>query len=269
MATPLRPGQLTVIALAGTTAVLMVVIAWETGWGEGLHARLPVKSLPAGAPVEPKLLPQLVASAPEQAWPETAARPIFVPGRRPAPTLIPPSAMRKGQFILQGTTVVGPLSIAMLKEISTGKLHRLEKGREIFGMTLAEVARDQVTLRSGDDSETLLLMVSKAAGGPAAPQQAFVQTGPFTSSAPVPGNPAQSAASPAPQQGAPGVPGPGVPGPGGGPQPTAMAPPVPSGSAPASTMAGPAPVATPESVATTPEEILARRRAARRSQQTN
>lgn len=268
MAAPLRPGQLTLISLAAAAAVLLVVIAWETGWGEGLHARLPAKPLPAAAPVEPKLLPQLVASAPEQAWPETATRPIFVPGRRPAPALNAPSAMRKGQFILQGTTIVGPLSIAMLKETSTGKLYRLEKGRELQGMTLAEVAPDRVTLRTGEDSETLLLMVTKAAAAAPGAPPPFVQSGPFTSPVPESVQPPRTAAMPAATSGTQGP-----VGASGGPQAATL--PRPSAAAaaaaglPAGMPTGAPPAASTDSSAMTPEEILARRRAARRSQQTN
>jgi hypothetical protein len=242
------------------------VIAWETGWGAGLHSRLPVGALPAAASVEPKLLPQLVASAPEQTWPETVARPIFVPGRRPAPTLVAVSAMRKGQFILQGTTVVGPLSIAMLKEIATGKVYRMEKGRDILGMTVAEVAPDRVTLRSGDDSEVVVLMVARGTGAPAAaaaPQSAM-PSGPFVSEvSSAPGSPLQAAAVPPPsQRGTPGA-----AAPAGSAQIGSAAVPVPSGGpVPGGLPAIPPPVATQESAASTPEEILARRRAARRAQ---
>lgn len=266
MAAPLRPGQLPVIALAATVAVLVVVIAWQTGWGDGLHARLPVKTLAAAAPVETKLLPQLVVTAPEQAWPEIAARPIFVPGRRPAPMLNSPTAMRKGQFILQGTTIVGPLSIAMLRETATGRLHRVEKGKELLGMTMAEIAADRVTLRSGDDSETLLLMVTKAATVAAA-QQPFVQAGPFTpaaTAAPAPGTPPRTAAMPASLPGAQAAPAAMR-----GPQGTAIALPGAPGSLPSGIPGIVPQAATPESSAMTPEDILARRRAARRSQQTN
>jgi hypothetical protein len=268
MAAPLRPGQLTLISLAATAAVLLVVIAWETGWGEGLHARLPTRSLPAAAPVGPKLLPQLVASAPEQAWPETATRPIFVPGRRPAPALNAPNAMRKGQFILQGTTIVGPLSIAMLKETSTGRLYRLEKGRDLQGMTLAEVAPDRVTLRAGEDSETLLLMVTKAAAAAPGAPAPFVQSGPFTPSAPAAAPPPLTAAMPAAASGPQGP-----VGASGVPQASTITRPVAAGAAaaglPPGMPTGAPPAASTDSSAMTPEEILARRRAARRSQQTN
>jgi hypothetical protein len=277
MAAPLRPGQLTVIAMAAAVAILLVVIAAETGWGEGLHARLPVRILPAAAPVEAKLLPQLVASAPEQAWPETAARPLFVPGRRPAPPVVATTAMRKGQFILQGTTIVGPMSIAMLKEVSTGKMYRVERGRELLGMTLAEIAADRVTLRSGDDSETLVLVVARAGAatqGAQAAQAPFVQAGPFSSPAQAPGTsamPVPPANVPLPgSRAATGVPQPAtVNVPGSGAQPAANSGSGATGTGPQGVPAGPPITATTDSSPTTPEEIIARRRAARQIQRTN
>jgi hypothetical protein len=259
MAAPLRPGQLSVIALAATAAVLAVVIAAETGWGEGLRARLPVKAMPAAAPIEPKLLPQLAATSPEQAWPETAARPIFVPGRRPAPTANAPTAMRKGLFILQGTTIVGPLSIAMFKEIASGKFFRVEKGKELQGMTLAEVAPDRATLKMGDDAETLMLVVTRAQPGAKPVEQAgpFKSEAPAAAPAPAPATTAP-AAPPAPAARAAGAPQPAAPAAAPGPVPVAP------GSAPPPTAGQPN--ITPDM---SPEEMLARRRAARRAQQAN
>ncbi len=262
MATRLAPGQVGVIALSAIVAVLAVVILWETQWGASLHEPLPQKPLAAPAAVEPKLLPVLVASAPEQAWPETGARPLFVPGRRPAPALNAPAAMRKGQFILQGTTIVGPLSIAMFKEVSSGKVFRIEKGKELLGMTLAEVGPASAKLQSGDDFETLQLLVTKAPPAPQAAAQPAAQAGPFASSAPGPGPvPAVMPVPPTAAAGGPPVPMP----PTGRPVGMPAAPGAPGGAA--STAPPPTagqPNITPDM---TPEEMLARRRAARRAQQ--
>jgi len=260
MATRLAPGQVGVIALSAVVAILAVVILWETQWGASLHEPLPLKPLAAPAAVEPKLLPVLVASAPEQAWPETGARPLFVPGRRPAPPLNAPAAMRKGQFILQGTTIVGPLSIAMFKEVSSGKVFRVEKGKELLGMMLAEVGPGSAKLQVGDDSETLQLTVTKGQPAPPAAAQAAAQAGPFPSSAPGPG-PVPMPVPPAATAGGPPVPTPST----GRPVGMPAAPGAPGGAA--STAPPPTagqPNITPDM---TPEEMLARRRAARRAQQ--
>jgi general secretion pathway protein N len=173
-------------------AVLVGVLAIEhyfgrTAIGEG--ARSPAKV------VEAKLLPPFGLPPGHEAGAETTSRPLFVPARRPAPPAASsgPSSIKRGQFVLQGTTILGALRIAMLKEVGSGAVHRVEKGSEILGMTLAEVAPDQVILRAGDDSETLPLVVAKTAGSPAATQQ-----GPFGPSAQAPVPAGMQPAAPVP-----------------------------------------------------------------------
>jgi hypothetical protein len=141
----------------------------------------------------------------------------------------------------------------MLKETGSGTLHRVEKGTEILGMTLAEVAPEQVVLRAGDESEAIPLVVAKGAGSPAA----AAQVGPF-------GGPASPA--PAPGTGQPGQPGqpeqPGQPGQV-APSPMVLTPTLPAGAqAP-----GTAPAAAPGPATTPASELILRRRAARAQQQ--
>lgn len=209
---------------------------------------------------EARLLPAFRLQQNTQAGAQTVERPLFVPGRRPAPVAVGagPGTMKKGQLVLQGTTLVGALSIALLKDVTTGTVHRVEKGGEVLGMTLAEISAEQVVLRAGDDTETLALLVNKGVGN----ATAAVEKGPFGSStispAPPPaGGPVSAAGIPAPAAaGAPGMVG-GVPGAALGAR---MAP---------GGMAVMPPVASPGSAAMTPEEIIARRRAVRRPQPQN
>jgi hypothetical protein len=242
-----------VAALALLAVILAAVLAVEVGTG---GPKVPAAASRRAVPAEAKLLPPMVAAAPEQAYPETAARPIFSPTRRPAPVAVaaPQPTIQRNQFVLLGVTMAGDTRIAMLRERSNGKLHRVEKGREINGMKVAEIEREAVTLAAGAENETLTLTVQKAGATPgAAPAAAAVSGGPFLPQAPPPA----AAPAPAPNSGAAAR--------GGAPAPSA-----PQAFAPAPGAARPAgspnatPVAQPPM---TPEELLERRRA-RRAQQT-
>ncbi len=244
-------------SLAALAAVLLVVIGVETGFGSGLRIPIPATASKKASAFEAKLLPSLAASEAEQLYPETAARPLFTPTRRPAPEAVAPSTFQPGQFVLQGVIVVGDNRIALLREKSSGRIHRAERGREISGVKVAEIDREAVTLTQGTGREVLQLQVQKAGG--AAPAAAAAPAGPFGAppgaSFPGQGGPV---IQPLPGANAPAVANPNPGAPAGTPNP--MAPNIPQ----ANPLAVP-PQAT-QSSPMTPEELLARRRA-RRGQQ--
>lgn len=223
-----------------TSLVLVGVLVFELEFGRSTAGEGPRG--PARV-AEARLLPAFRLTPETLAGAQTLQRPLFVPGRRPAPAGDGGSSgvIKKGQLVLQGTTLDGALSIAMLKEISTGMVHRVEKGGDILGMTLAEVSAEQVVLKAGDDSETLPLLVATGTGNAAA----AIERGPFGS----PGGPAPVASPPA----------------GAAVQtlPGALTAPGPArGAEPRAAPVNPR-VASPGSAAMTPEEIIARRREAR------
>jgi len=261
-----------VAALAGAALLLLVALALE--W----HFARPALDLGAArraSAADAKLLPAMAPVAPEQAYPETAARPLFTPTRRPAPEAAAQqqAAFQPGQFALLGVIMVGDNRVAMLREKSTGRIHRLSRGGEVNGIKLAGIERDSVTLAAGGQQERVPLLVQKAGapgatpGGPGIPggvaAQATLQ-GPFGGAA-APGGHAPTAPSP----GFP-VPNfnPGVPVPPGAQAavPQHVQPPAPAGSPPTIAFPGatPAPAAAPDpNAGLSPEEILARRRARR------
>ena len=255
-------------ALAALTVALLVVVGVQTGWGSRFRPAVPTPAAKAPPPVEAKVLPTVVATAPEQAYPETVSRPLFTPTRRPAPTapVVAAPTIPRGMFTLLGVTIAGNTRIAMLREKSTGKVHRVEAGREINGAKVASIEADRIQLRLGEENEEVVMTVQKAAGGAAATPAAVASaSGPF---------PAASAGQP------PGTP-PGLGGPGtqaGGRTPGPVPGSVPgaaaqaAGPAPGAPQPGPiapsgaqAPSATTSPM--TPEELLARRRARRAQQQ--
>ena len=263
-------------ALAGAAVLLAVALALEIAF---VRPTVDAGGGRKAAPAEAKLLPPLAAFAPEQAYPETATRPLFTPTRRPAPepAAQQQAAFQPGQYVLLGVTMAGDNRIAMLREKSTGRIYRIARGGEINGIKLAAIERDTVTLAMGGQQEQLPLVVQKAGapgapgahaatpGGPGHPNPNATLQGPFGAGAASPATPARPGAPvplpsgftgvPAAQGGAPGaVP---VPAP-----PQGMAPTV------AFPGAAPVPSATPNpstdpNAGLSPEEILARRRARR------
>jgi hypothetical protein len=256
------------IVLAVLASVLAVALALEVAFtGRESAERQAKRTVPA----EAKLLPPVAQVVPEQAYPETAARPLFVPARRPAPEVATAAApaFQRGQFTLQGVIVVGGSRTALLREKANGRIHRLETGRDVNGVKLLEIAQTAVTIGMGDEREVLPLSVQR--GTPpagqavaAAPPPGFAGAGPFApptaASAfpqPVPGQPGGPPRLP---QGAQSLTAGSVPFP---PAPPGM----PVNPAATANVAPPAGAANPANAAPmSPEELLARRRA-RRAQQ--
>lgn len=149
------------ILLVLAALALMAVIGNEIGWGQRISLQ-PPKSKPQQskvvlAPLRPEFgLPPL-----EQTYTEVLARPLFVPGRRPPPPpppVVPPKpAMRKGQFMLVGVILTKDKNVALLREIATGKVSRVERGKEINGILVASMEKERVVLKQWDDQEELVL----------------------------------------------------------------------------------------------------------------
>ena len=259
-------------ALAVLAAILVVVLGLEFASGAKLSESLAARGAPPAAPVTAKLLPAVAAVNPDQEYAETGNRPLFIPTRRPAPSAVTPAAvptMAKGQFTLTGVTIVGPLKIALLREKSSGRVIRVEEGKEVNGITVAQVDAEQVKLTQGGDQELVPMLVTKGTAQPAAPVAAAPSAGPFapaaTAAAPgAPGpNPNARPGPPPPPAAQPVQPNPFVnPNSLFGPRPATPAP-APGAPVPDPTTATPP---TSQAAPLTPEELLARRRA-RRNQQ--
>src|SRR5687768_5694158 len=185
-------------ATAALAVALLVVIGFETKWGTRVRPAAPTAASKAAAPVDARVLPTVAATVAEQAYPESVTRPLFVPSRRPAPTAPPVAVatMPKGTLTLQGVTIAGNTRIAMLREKQSGRIHRVEQGKVVNGMSVAQVDADRVVLRMGEESETVPMLVSKAGGQPGTtappPPPVAAAGGPFAPvPAPAPGAPGQ------------------------------------------------------------------------------
>ena len=252
--------------LAAICVLLAIVIGVEAGFGATLReAMRPASGKPA-LPTDAKLLPPLVATAEDQAYPETVARPLFTPTRRPAPVVAAagPSTIQRGQFVLAGVIAVGDMRTAMLREKSTGRIVRLERGKEVNGMKVTDIQKEQVTLAQGGEEEVLTLVVAKGAAAPAAAPGA--PQGPFAGVGAQPPGPPPGTPPPQPSQPVPF--GATVNSPSAPPLPGVTAPTPPPGAAMGT---NPAARGMPDASATplSPEELLARRRARRTQQNQN
>jgi len=196
-------------ALARSLAIWIVpfvlaiaAIGIETDWGRSLARDTPVPAAATPQPVEVALLPEYRIDGGIDARRETVDRVLFNPTRRPAPPASQAagagSAIKRGQYTLTGTTVVGNVATAFLREVNGGKSRSVHQGDKLNdGLVVAEVKPDLVRLRQGDDVEELSLKIatgpkSTVQVAPAAPAIAGVQPG-----VPAPGalvNPAGAAA---------------------------------------------------------------------------
>jgi len=180
--------------------IAVAAIGIETDWGRSLNRDTP---MPAAAPPQPvavALLPEYRIEGGIDARRETVDRVLFNPTRRPAPPASQAaggaSAIKRGQYTLTGTTVVGNVATAFLREVNGGKSRSVHQGDKLSdGMVVAEVQPDRVRLKQGDDVEELSLKI--ATGPKTTVQAAPVQVTGAQPGVPAPGavvNPAAAAA---------------------------------------------------------------------------
>jgi hypothetical protein len=159
-------------------AVAVAFLGWETDWGRALAPVPEPAEAVTPKPVPVSVLPDFTIAGGLVARPETVARTLFNPTRRPAPPVVaeaPRPTMKRGQFTLTGTLIVDGKSTAFLREVAGGKARRVLQGESINGLVVAEVKPDRVRLTMAGESEDLILKVqanpkpTTVAAAPAAP----------------------------------------------------------------------------------------------------
>lgn len=153
------------------TAGLAAGIGLETDWGRQLE--WPVTQTTGTSPVfaKPVLAEPFQLGGSDQ-FADITSRPLFIVTRQPAP--VAPTAdskpsMKKDQFTLLGTTIVGGDKFAFLLEKAGNKSRVVGEGKDINGITVREIAADRVVLSQHDDTEVLLLKMNKPVPGAPAP----------------------------------------------------------------------------------------------------
>lgn len=192
MKLPFETRYLKALAYFVPALLLAFTIGTEIEWGSRVSLPLPQPKpqtpRSAPAPLQPEFsLPPL-----EQNYTDMLLQPLFVPTRRPSPPaqIEPPKpAMRKGQFTLAGSILTDKKNVALLREIATNKMLRVEQGREINGIQLEKVGKRTVTLKQGDDREELIMKIQPM-------QKPQPQQMPNPAPASMPSAPAQSSSAP-------------------------------------------------------------------------
>jgi hypothetical protein len=167
--------RLALLAWAVANVALGLLIGVELGWGKKLVQPMPVPVVPPAVPVEIELPPDYRLPALEKAYAGTLERSLFVPTRRkapPPPTVVP--TMQKGQFQLLGTTITDEFRIAIVREVSSGKVRQVYQGFTINGLQLDLVEPERIVFSQYDDREEIRLKI-QASPKPAAASQAASQ----------------------------------------------------------------------------------------------
>jgi hypothetical protein len=146
-------------------AIAVAAIGIETDWGRSLNRDTPAPTAVTPQPVAVALLPEYRIDGGTEARRETVDRVLFNPTRRPAPPANQAagaaSTMKRGQYTLTGTTVVGNVATAFLREVNGGKSRSVHQGDKLGdGLLVAEVKPDRVRLKQGDDVEELSLKIA-------------------------------------------------------------------------------------------------------------
>lgn len=218
MKLPFEPRHFTTILWLALILLLTWTIGTELGWGNRVNMSLPQPKPQKIRPAVMPLQPEFALLSLDKSYTEILARPLFSPTRRPLPPKIvsrqsspssrpPPSSappipvpveppkptMRKGQFILDGIIITKDKNIALLREVATRKMVRVELGQEINGMLIEKLDRDKITFKQGDEHEEVVLKIKTVSrptgthGKPGVPAQFAAPA------ANVPGSPANAA----------------------------------------------------------------------------
>lgn len=206
------PRLLMVIFCAGAAASL-VAIGIETDWGRRIKGEHGLPAFPPASAPTTAMVPAYSLPGLDAGFPESASRPLFMPTRRPVPSAAPAPVMKRGQFVLVGTSRTKAFGdSAMLRETATGKTHVVKAGETIQDMTVKSVGPDRVVLAAGDESEEIIMRAASS------PKQAPIAVGgPGPLGSPAAPRPAASGPGPGPAPANPGTnvrPSPAGPGPG-------------------------------------------------------
>ncbi|CAG9931370.1 hypothetical protein [Candidatus Nitrotoga arctica] len=199
MKLPFEPRHFTTLLLLALILFLTGTIGTELGWGKRVNLPVPP---PKPQKIRPAVLPlqsEFALRSLDKSYTEILARPLFVSSRRPLPpkfvpgqrsassastrrslSLSPPPSlplvpvvieppkptMRKGQFILDGIIITKDKNIALLREVASRKMVRVELGQEINGMQVEKLERDKITFKQGDEHEEIILKIKTVPGPP-------------------------------------------------------------------------------------------------------
>lgn len=219
MKLPFEPRHFTTIILLALILLLTGTIGTELGWGNRVNLLMPPPKPQKVRTAVLTLQPEFALRSLDKSYTEILARPLFVSSRHPLPPKFVPSqrsassastrrppplpspplvpvaieppkpTMRKGQFILDGIIITKDKNIALLREVATRKMVRVELGQEINGMQVEKLDRDKITFKQGDESEEVILKIKTASGPSGKPGSPRAPAQLAAPAAPLPGAP--------------------------------------------------------------------------------
>jgi hypothetical protein len=163
------PGIISTIIVVGIVLCLLALGA-ETNWGRQLRYQPVIDAQRPAQAASAALVPSAALASLDTGFTESADRPLFMPTRRPVPTAAASTAMKRGQFLLVGTSRSKEFGdSAMLKEIATNKTSVVKAGATIKDMTVESINADKVVLKVGEETEELVMKARPGTPAPAAP----------------------------------------------------------------------------------------------------
>ena len=102
-----------------------------------------------------------------ETFPETLARPLFMPNRRPPESEAPesPAPVKRAakpdtkRYALSAIIIVDDERIALLTDTATGGLSRVKEGESVAGWRVEEIREESAVLRNGEVREELPLRI--------------------------------------------------------------------------------------------------------------
>ena len=162
--------------------VLAVLLAAELYFGVGAGSgRQPIGQ--GSTPVAATPVP-LFTLADRESFPETLARPLFMPNRVPPVTesasalpAAPAARPSANRYALSAIIIVDNERVALLKDSATGGLSRVREGESLAGWRVEEIRADGAVLNNGDIREELVLRTFAVPAPTPAPRPSKRRTG--------------------------------------------------------------------------------------------
>lgn len=149
----IRLGALAVLAAA--SVVLGIVIYDEIAGGSERENTAPAASSRAAAATAT----QIFSLPPLQSYHVVTERPLFTPGRHPAPLDVGTQpAGEISSLVLNGIIVSGDDKIALITDSHGGSMARYREGQMVAGWTLQSIERDHVVLERGASRQEIKLI---------------------------------------------------------------------------------------------------------------
>ena len=155
------------VLLAGAGAALGIAIYSELADNSAPEASAP-PAAPQAATMPP---PEAFALPPLQSYSAVTERPLFSPGRKPAPPeLSSQPATNVSEFVLSGIVITDNEKVALIADAHAGSLARYREGQIVGGWKLTSIEQDRIVLERGATRQEIKLTDKSRAAVEGVPQ---------------------------------------------------------------------------------------------------